>query len=74
MAVFELTNILTELHAAIDLLKDEPLGEETGPNRVRNRAIDHVSTALLLLQGSTTSAIVGHPARAVHYDETLEKR
>lgn len=61
MPRFELENIRHELHAAIKVLELEPTDsdEYTGENRARIKAIDHVTTALLLLRGANSIRIVG---------------
>lgn len=72
MADFELANIRRELYAALLALEDEPLGGQSGPNRARDQAADHIHTAWLMITGSTTSMILGHPKGSVHRDDRAE--
>ena len=66
MAEPEISHAVWELHAAIDSLQGELEGE-VNSQRARAIALDHVRTAMLLLMGSETSAIVGHPRGSLHH-------
>ncbi len=72
MSDLELANIRRELLTALSVLEDEPLGEQSGGSRVRNKAADHVHTAWLMLTGSTTATILGHPKGSHHRDDPAE--
>lgn len=67
MTEFELTRVRRELQQAIDALDAEVEGA-LNSQRARAVALDHVRTAALLLSGSTTRDIVGHPRGSSHND------
>jgi len=68
VADFELANIRRELVAALKALRDEPLGGQSGPNRARDIAADHIYTAYQLIRGSVSADLVGHPHGSSHPD------
>jgi len=66
--IFELASIRRELQAALDNLSDEPLGDQVGGSRARDRAVAHVHLAYLLLTGSGETTIAGRTFPSTHVD------
>jgi hypothetical protein len=66
VTVLELANIRCELHSALAVLAAERTDGQAASSSGRMIAVDHVRTALLLLNGSTSATIVGHLPGSVH--------